>query len=272
MAGRPRISAGLPEALTRLRRAAHRRAETRGDRHAVWRVAKPVAFAGAGLLLVASAVNSDGTDLRPERYQSLADLAQQQSQRVEALQAQIATLDDDIDSLSAGLESAQLTRLEKQAARLAEPAGMEAVQGPGLTVVLDDAPEEGRAEAGDDVENAIVHQQDIQAVVNGMWAGGAEAMTIQGQRVISTTGIKCVGNTVILHGVPYSPPYVISAIGDSASMVGALGDSAYLRAYLQSVADYGLGWEVIPEAQVQAPAYAGSTDFQYAEPAGAATS
>ena len=52
-----------------------------------------------------------------------------------------------------------------------------------------------------------MHQQDIQAVVNALWAGGAEAMTIQGQRVISTTGIKCVGNTVVLHGVPYSPPY-----------------------------------------------------------------
>ena len=57
--------------------------------HAGWRVAKPLAFAGAGLLLVASAVNSDGTDLRPERYQSLADLAQQQSQRVASLQQEI---------------------------------------------------------------------------------------------------------------------------------------------------------------------------------------
>jgi uncharacterized protein YlxW (UPF0749 family) len=272
VAERPRGVGGAPEAFKRLRRAARRRAETRGDRHAAWRVAKPLAFAGAGMLLVASAVNSDGTDLRPERFQSLADLAQQQSQRVETLQQEVSTLNADIEDLSAGLESAQLTRLEKQADRLADPAGMRAVEGPGLTVVLDDAPEKGRAEAGDDVENAIVHQQDIQAVVNAMWAGGAEAMTIQGQRVISTTGIKCVGNTVILHGVPYSPPYEISAIGDSATMVGSLGDSAYLRAYLQSVADYGLGWEVTPEASVQAPAYEGSTDLQYAEPAAAATS
>ena len=53
-------------------------------------------------------------------------------------------------------------------------------------------------------------------MVNALWSGGAEAMTIQGQRVISTTGIKCVGNTVLLHGVPYSPPYVITAVGDHA--------------------------------------------------------
>ena len=62
----------------------------------------------------------------------------------------------------------------------------------------------------------VVHQQDIQAFVNALWAGGAEAISLQGQRLISTTGIKCVGNTVVLDGVPYSPPYVIEAIGDPA--------------------------------------------------------
>ena len=51
-------------------------------------------------------------------------------------------------------------------------------------------------------------------MVNALWSGGAEAMTLQKQRVISTTGIKCVGNTVVLHGVPYAPPYEITAIGD----------------------------------------------------------
>ena len=51
-------------------------------------------------------------------------------------------------------------------------------------------------------------------MVNALWSGGAEAMTIQGQRVISTTAVKCVGNTVVLHGIPYAPPYVISAIGN----------------------------------------------------------
>ena len=73
-----------------------------------------------------------------------------------------------------------------------------------------------------------MHQQDIQAVVNALWAGGAEAMTIQGQRVVSTTGIKCVGNVVILHGVPYSPPYRISAIGPTDDML-TVGDDQPLH-------------------------------------------
>jgi len=76
--------------------------------------------------------------------------------------------------------------------------------------------------AGVDDDDLVVHQQDIQGVVNALWSGGAEALTIQGQRVIATTGIKCVGNTVVLHGVPYAPPYVIEAIGDQAALESAL--------------------------------------------------
>ena len=55
-------------------------------------------------------------------------------------------------------------------------------------------------------------------MVNAMWKGGAQAVTIQGQRVVSTTGIQCIGNSVQLQGVPYSQPYVISAVGDPAAL------------------------------------------------------
>jgi uncharacterized protein YlxW (UPF0749 family) len=117
------------------------------------------------------------------------------------------------------------------------------------------------------VANAIVHQQDIQAVANAMWVGGAEAMTIQGQRVVTTTGIKCVGNTVLLHGVTYSPPYVVSAIGDVASMRASIATNPYIRAYLQAVAEWQLGWDLQVEDRIKAPAFAGPTELSYARPA-----
>ena len=91
-------------------------------------------------------------------------------------------------------------------------------------------------------ELLIVHQQDIQAVVNALWTGGAEAMTIQSQRVTSRTGVKCVGNSVVLHGVPYAPPYEIVAIGDQARLEQALADSAAVTIYRQYVDAYGLGF------------------------------
>src|SRR3712207_3303783 len=151
-----------------------------------WRVATPAVFVAAGVLLVTSAVTSRGTDLRPGRYDSLADLARQESQRVTVLREEIADLQADVDELSAGLDSQALEELQARADALAGPAGLSALRGPGVTVTLDDAPEELRAAAGAQVADAIVHQQDIQAVVNALWAGGAEAMTLQGQRVVST--------------------------------------------------------------------------------------
>ena len=96
-----------------------------------------------------------------------------------------------------------------------------------VTVTLDDAPSSVAAN-GIDPDLLVVHQQDIQAVVNALWSGGAEAMTIQDQRVISTTAVKCVGNTV-LHGIPYSPPYVITAIGDQARLRAALANLSRSR-------------------------------------------
>ncbi|WP_454226716.1 DUF881 domain-containing protein [Propioniciclava flava] len=86
-----------------------------------------------------------------------------------------------------------------------------------MTVTLTDTPATVQP-AGLDEDLLVVHQQDIQVVINALWASGAEAVTVQGQRIGARTGIKCVGNTVVVHGVPYAPPDVISAIGDHARL------------------------------------------------------
>lgn len=237
------------------------------ERRSVWRFATPLVLAAAGTLLVTSSVSSAGTDLRPGRYDDLADLANQESDRVRELRGQVQALDREVTRLSGGVDSARLAELEEQTRALQAPAGLSAVHGPGLTVALQDAPEAVRDTAGDELANTIVHQQDIQAVANALWNGGAEAMTIQGQRVISTTGIKCVGNTVILHGVPYSPPYVLSAIGDVDTLRAGLDASPYVQGYLEAVATYQLGWRVEEEADLQAPAYDGPLEMRHATPA-----
>src|SRR5919107_2110882 len=107
-------------------RAQHRVAgATRGPG---WRIATPAVFAAAGVLLVTSAVTSGGTDLRPGRYESLADLARQESQRVTALREQVADLRADVEKLSAGLDSDALQKLQARADALAGPAGLSAVR------------------------------------------------------------------------------------------------------------------------------------------------
>ena len=238
------------------------------DGSLVWRVLTPAVFLLAGGLFVASSISSDGTDLRAGRYGNLDTLVNQQSRDLEQLRARAADLSDEINDLSAGLGDGSVRKAQARADALREPAGLEPAQGPGITVTLDDAPESVRQSADIDVANLVVHQQDIQAVVNALWAGGAEAMTIQGQRVVSTTGIKCVGNTVVLHDVPYAPPYVISAIGDPVALLDDINTSPYIQSYLRYVEAYELGWSVDVDAMLKLPGYEGSLELSYARPAG----
>jgi uncharacterized protein YlxW (UPF0749 family) len=250
--------------LTRLAESGRRRSRAARTRGLGWRLVTPFAFVGAGTLLVTSSISSGGTDIRSERYTNLAELARQETARVQELRADVEELNREIEVLTGQLDNAGLAEWQQEIDALSMPAGLTAVEGPGLTVTLEDAPRAVRESAGDQVSNAIVHQQDIQAVVNALWAGGAEAMTLQGQRVVSTTGIKCVGNTVLLHGVTYSPPYVVSAIGDVVAMQDQIDTDPYIDAYQQAVDQWQLGWDLEVEPLLTAPAFEGPTEMRSA--------
>jgi uncharacterized protein YlxW (UPF0749 family) len=230
-----------------------------------WRLLAPAVFVLAGALFVASMVTSQGTDLRAGRYDDLNGLANAEARDLEGLRGQAADLTTQVDRLSKDRGSAAARSVEKKVTALAGPVGLTPVRGPGVTITLDDAPDDALAAAGNDVSELLVHQQDIQAVANALWAGGAEAMTLQGQRVVATTGIKCVGNTVVLHGVPYSPPYRVSAIGPVGGMLGSVNQSPYIELYLQQVSQ-GLGWDVKVAKTLRMPGYDGPTELDYARP------
>jgi uncharacterized protein YlxW (UPF0749 family) len=85
-----------------------------------------------------------------------------------------------------------------------------------------------------------------------------------GVRVISTGAVRCVGNTLILYGRVYSPPFVITAIGNPDAMRVALDASPGVSIYRQDAAAWGLGYQVRTEGDVTLPAYDGSTALQYA--------
>ena len=226
-------------------------------------------FVVAGLLFVTSGLTARGLDMRASSVTDLDTVVRQQRERTDDLQGQVATLNRQVDRLGTSVDDAEVGRLQRRVDALRQPAGFDRVRGPALTVVLSDAPkaEAQRAVASGDVtaDQLVVHQQDIQAVVNALWTGGAEAMTLQGQRVISTTGIKCVGNTVVLHGVPYAPPYRITAIGDPSALQRALDASDYVTGYKTYVDTFGLGYAVSGPREVTMPAYDGSSDLRFAK-------
>jgi uncharacterized protein YlxW (UPF0749 family) len=134
-------------------------------------------------------------------------------------------------------------------------------------VTLADAPR--RADRllpdGASPDDLVVHQQDVQAVVNALWAGGAEALQIMDQRVISTSAVRCVGNTLILQGRVYSPPYVVRAIGDPDRLTLALDSSVNVQLYRFYVEEYGLVYETEQRSRLVLPGFEGSLDLLYAK-------
>lgn len=226
-----------------------------------WSVALFVACSLLGVMLVSTVLTANGSDLRPaggdistvlsERARKAGD----QQQRVSRLQAQIDELSEDIDG--AGLDVARAKVREVSPA-----AGLTEVSGPGLRIELQDAPRSADA-SGVDPNFLVVHQQDIQAFVNALWAGGAEAITLQGRRIISSTGIKCVGSTVVLDGVPYSPPYVIEAVGNTFDLMTAVDTSPEASTYADYADVYGLGLKRTVLDEVVAPPYAGVVALQH---------
>ena len=237
---------------------------SRLTRRSLWRAGAPVALLCAGLLFATSATNARGTDLRPSRNTTLAGLVEEQARRSNALAKQAATLRADIQRLQTR-QGGMGSELNQRLASLSRDVGTTPVTGPGLTVTLQDAPKKVLDENPDiDADWLVIHQQDIQAVVNALWAGGADAIAIQGHRIISTTGIKCVGNSVVLHGVPYLPPYKITAIGSTADLQRALDTSKYIDNLKDYVLRFQLGYQVGVDRSIAMPAYEGTLELEHA--------
>ena len=228
----------------------------------------PLVIALIGSLLVISAQHSKGTDLRPGRYTDLASLVSSEAEDYDALRQRVSGLNDDIATLTNSIDDSEVSRYQRRIANLEDPAGLVPHTGEGLTVTLSDAPEDVINTSSTELKYLVVHQQDIQAVVNAMWQAGASAVTIQGQRVVSTTGIKCEGNAVQLQGVPYSQPYVISAVGDQSALLDSIATDDYLQVYREQAADpdISVGWSLDVEDVVVAPAFEGVLDINYAKP------
>ena len=175
---------------------------------------------------------------------------------IEKRQERADELTDDITALSTKLDAAKELSgniTEWNVAPTVQDAGSDTmlpkVEGPGISVQLNDSSYATALSntGSSDANDYVVHQQDIEAVVDALWSGGAEAMTIQGVRVENTTAVRCVGNVLLLNGHTYSPPYTVQAIGSYDGMYDALQNSQAIQLYLEYVKQDGLGWKVTKE-------------------------
>jgi uncharacterized protein YlxW (UPF0749 family) len=235
-------------------------------RPSAWSVLVPVVALGAGVMFATSAATAKGTNLRASNG-DLPALIRDQTHKNAVSAKNLRTLRSEVDRLSAQQAPGDLrvTQLTRKGDALMLAAGTEAVVGPTVKVTLDDAKNvPATLPDGLFVDDYVVHQQDVQAVVDALWQGGAEAMMLMDQRVISTSAVRCVGNTLILQGRVYSPPYRIRAIGDPDRLRDFLKRSPQVQIYQEYVSAVGLGYEVRSRDRFEFPAYAGSITPEHA--------
>lgn len=231
-------------------------------------IASALVFALAGLMFTAAASASKGTDLRAERVTQLRDLVRQEGARLARLEQTVAEQQQVVDDLTEGrVGDPAALAVRAQVEALRADAGLTEVTGRGMRVTLDDAP---LREPDDELwqtlspNDVIVHQSDVEAVINAMWRGGADAIAVMGQRIVGTSSVQCVGNTLLLDGRVYSPPYVIEAIGPVKRMRASLRRDPGVADYRAWAFAVGLGYsvEVVPDLVI--PPYDGPLSLQTA--------
>ena len=136
-----------------------------------------------------------------------------------------------------------------------------AVVGPGLRVTLDDS--SLKESPTGNLNDLVIHSQDVQAAVNALWRAGAEAISINGERLISTSAVLCVGNTLLLNGTVHSPPYVISAAGAGQDR---FEDDVLVRRLHGDADVFGLRFSVSHADELRVPAFRGSAAPRFASP------
>jgi uncharacterized protein YlxW (UPF0749 family) len=221
------------------------------------------------VLFATSAETAQGTDLRAGRRIELTQLIAAQEQAVGESTKRAVTLQSEVDALEkdASARDGRVGAVRATSQPLEAQVGLRPMHGTGLTVELNDAPRrpDGSLPPNARPDDVIVHQQDVQAVVNALWAGGADGLAVMGQRLITTGAVRCVGNTLLLYGRTYSPPFRVTAVGDPTRLRASLGTEPGVRLYRQAVDYFGLGYEAKDEREVTLPGYDGPVRLGYAE-------
>lgn len=180
-----------------------------------------------------------------------SELARVEADR-RALQSEVTQLREQL--ATGGDREALATEL----ARLEMSAGLAAVKGPGVRVILDDSKRPYRP--GEDPNAYILHDEDLLKVVNELRAGGAEAISVNGQRLTAQSEIRCVGPTVIINGVRTAPPVEILAVGNPEVLEASLRLRGGVIDYLSL---WGIQSKVIREQSVTVPQFKGSLRFEF---------
>ncbi|CAM5516708.1 MULTISPECIES: DUF881 domain-containing protein [Streptomyces] len=234
----------------------------------------------AGLVLAALVVTVGAAQAR-EDAPVVAKEREELIDRIESGSAAADGLEEDVETLRSEVGRRQREALQKhggdQGALVGLLSGATAVHGPGLTLVVDDAKGSdtgggGPRESAGFSDTGRLRDRDMQRIVNGLWQSGAEAVSINGQRLTALSAIRAAGDAILVDNKPLGPPYTVLAVGDGQRLADRFqgsSDGQYLAALREN---FGIRTKVTAEDEVSLPA-APSVSVRIAEPtAGKGTS
>ncbi|MCH6159008.1 DUF881 domain-containing protein [Streptomyces marispadix] len=240
--------------------AARRGAEGRSG---MPRTVRAKLWLGAGLVLAALVVTLGAAQARVSAPE-LAKERQELIARIDDGDSRADSLQHSVDKLRKDVEARQRKALEKHGGGEAEVAGLLSgalpVHGPGIRLVVDDAKDTQDSDSGGPrqssgfSDNGRVRDRDLQRVVNGLWESGAEAVSVNGQRLTSLSAIRAAGDAILVDNKPLVPPYTLLAVGPGKKLSTTFQDSADGQ-YLQVLQEnYGVRTSISTQDEVRLPA------------------
>lgn len=208
----------------------------------------------AGILVSAQWQSRPTRVVNPvQPYTSLTDTRDALAEEQANLKAEIEQTQKNIDERAQALASSQQldSQLVADTDQALLAAGLVAVKGRGVIITLDDAPR------GDLTDQAIAHAADLRDLISLLRGSGAEAISINGERVIATTAIDCIVNTILVNQTRISNPFVVTAIGPAEELARVVEDPQILRDLHRRVAAEGVIYKVEQKSQVEIPAFRG---------------
>lgn len=183
-----------------------------------------------------------------EERDGLTEQVGQLQSELERYRQQAASGDEGSEALKTELEQMEIT------------AGLTDVEGPGVTVVLEDSTQ---ANVTGDEADYLIHDNDLLSVINELRSAGAEAISLNGERILATSEVRCTGAVVTVNGRRYAAPYVVFAIGDPDTLYSAL---TMRNGVVDVLSQWGITVKVTASDQLLIPKYNGTVEYQYAKP------
>ena len=184
-----------------------------------------------------------------ERTDNLTKQVEEQSKRLDRIREQ-ATQNDD-----------SYTEVEEEINLNNNLLGTTKLVGQGIEVLVQDDPTATRDSIGifDDISEHIVHDADLRVLVNELKNAGAEAISINGQRLVNTTAITCIGNVIKINDEKITSPFTIKAIGLSEMLAGIDRPGGYV----EKLREYGIVVTIKKSNEVEIPKYNGIISSKY---------